>query len=180
MTIVASTYNIKDKEASLFRTVITFFDNDLRELLVEECLFDPFDNKKYASWTKNFVSTEVLKIISRTSDIKNIPKYIPKYKCDQFGFVENAEYILSKDNILKGRISAFELYLYESKFWESNSTQICTDGFNTYKKFVNSLHRSVIEGNKELLEDAYNVNKRYNTFLMMKCREKNDTFRFEK
>ena len=177
MTIVASTYNIKDKEATLFRTVITFFDNDLRELLVEECLFDPFDNKKYASWTKNFVSTEVLKIISRTSDIKNIPKYIPKYKCDQFGFVEDAEYVISKDNILKGRISAFELYLYESKFWESSSTQIFTDGFNTYKKFVNSLLRSVIEGNKELLEDAYNVNKRYNTFLMVKCIETNDTFR---
>ena len=179
MTIVASTYNIKDKEASLFRTVITFFDNDLRELLVEECLFDPFDNKKYASWTKNFVSTEVLKIISRTSDIKNIPKYIPKYKCDQFGFVEDAEYTISKDNILKGRISAFELYLYESKFWESNSAQIFTDGFNTYKKFVNSLHRSVIEGNKELLEDAYNANKRYNTFLMLKCIETNDTFRLK-
>ena len=177
MTIVASTYNIKDKEATLFRTVITFFDNDLRELLVEECLFDPFDNKKYASWTKNFVSTEVLKIISRTSDIKNIPKYIPKYKCDQFGFVEDAEYVISKDNILKGRISAFELYLYESKFWESSSTQIFTDGFNTYKKFVNSLLRSVIEGNKELLEDAYNVNKRYNTFLMVKSIEANDTFR---
>lgn len=177
MTIVASTYNIKDKEATLFRTVITFFDNDLRELLVEECLFDPFDNKKYASWTKNFVSTEVLKIISRTSDIKNIPKYIPKYKFDQFGFVEDAEYVISKDNILKGRISAFELYLYESKFWESSSTQIFTDGFNTYKKFVNSLLRSVIEGNKELLEDAYNVNKRYNTFLMVKSIEANDTFR---
>jgi len=177
MTIVASTYNIKDKEATLFRTVITFFDNYLRELLVEECLFDPFDNKKYASWTKNFVTTEVLKIISRTSDIKNIPKYIPKYKCDQFGFVEDAEYVITKDNILKGRISAFELYLYESKFWESSSTQIFTDGFNTYKKFVNSLLRSVIEGNKELLEDAYNVNKHYNTFLMVKSIEANDTFR---
>ena len=177
MTIVASTYNKQDKEASLFRTVLTFFDNDLREMLVEECLFDPFDKKKYAPWTKNFISTEVLKIISRTSDIKNIPKYIPKYKCDQFGFVENAEYTISKNNILKGRISAFELYLYESKFWESNSTQIYSDGFNSYKKFMNSLHRNVIEGNKELLEDAYNVNKRYNTFLMIKCEELNDTFR---
>ena len=177
MTIVASTYNKDDKEASLFRTVITFFDNDLRELLVEECLFAPFDAKRYATWTKNFISTEVLKIISRTSDIKNIPKYIPKYKCDQYGFVEDAQYIISKNNVLKGRISAFELYLYESKFWESSSTQVFSDGFNTYKKFVNSLHRSVIEGNKDLLEDAYNVNKRYNTFLMIKCKEINETFR---
>ena len=42
---------------------------------------------------------------------------------------------------------------------------------------MNSLLRSVIEGNKELLEDAYNVNKRYNTFLMVKSIEANDTFR---
>ena len=177
MTILVSTYNNENKGESLFRSVYTFLDNEICELLIRECIFDPIDNEKYAQWTSNFISTEKLKIIIRTNDIKNIPKYIPKYKCDKFGFIEDIKFIISNDNILTGRISAFELELYESKFWESNSTQVYSDGFNTYRKFVNSLQRSVIQGDKELLEDAYNVNNRYNTFLMIKCDKANDSFR---
>ena len=177
MTILVSTYNNENKGESLFRSVYTFLDNDIQELLIKECIFDPIDQNKYAEWTNNFISTEKLKIIIRTNDIKNIPKYLPKYKCDKYGFIENEKYIISKNIILTGRISIFELHLYESKFWESQSTQIYSDGFNTYQKFVNSLHRNVIKGDKELLDDAYNVNKRYNTFLMIKCAEGNDNFR---
>ncbi len=179
MTILVSTYDNADKGQSLFRSVFTFLDNDIRELLIHECIFDPLDKSKYAQWTNNFISTEKLKIIIRTSDLKNIPKYLPKYKCDKLGFIDNAEFQISKDNIIKGRISAFELDLYESKFWESQSSQVYSDGFNTYKKFINFLQRNVIQGEKEYLDDAYNANKRYNSFLMIKCVKANEKYRLE-
>ena len=176
MTILVSTYENKNKGESLFRSVFTFLENDIKELLIKECIFDPIENNKFAEWTNKFVSTEKLKIISRTSDIKNIPKYLPQYKTDEFGFVENCEYKISNNNVLKGRISSFELHLYESNFWKSQSTQIYSDGFNTYKKFLNILQRNVINGNKNLLNDTYNINERYNSFLMIKS-ENNDNFR---
>ena len=172
MTILVSTYNNENKGESLFRSVFTFLNNDIQELLIEECIFDPIDKNKYAEWTNNFVSTEKLKIIVRTSDIKNFPKYFLHYKCDKFGFVENSEFSLFND-----RISAFELHLFESNFWKSNSAQIYSDGFNTYKKFITILQRNVIEGEKELLDEAYNINKRFNSLLMIKCEEVNDKFR---
>ena len=177
MTILVSTYQNKNKGESLFRSVFTFLENDIKELLIKECIFDPIDNNKFAEWTNKFVSTEKLKIIIRTSDIKNIPKYISQYKCDEFGFVENSEYKISNNNLLKGRISVFELDLFESNFWKSPSTQIYSDGFNTYKKFLNIIQRNVLNGNKNLLTDAYKINERFNSFLMIKCSENNDEFR---
>ena len=68
MTILVSTYDNADKGQSLFRSVFTFLDNNIRELLIHECIFDPLDKSKYAQWTNNFISTEKLKIIIRTSD----------------------------------------------------------------------------------------------------------------
>ena len=31
-----------------------------------------------------------------------IQKYLPKYKCDKLGFVENEQFVISKDNVLIG------------------------------------------------------------------------------
>ena len=177
MNMLVSTYNNENKGESLFRSVFTFLDDNIRELLIRECIFDPIDEKKYAQWTYNFLSIEKLKIIIRANNITNIPKYLPKYKCDKFGFVENSEVYISNNKTLKGRISAFELHLFESKFWESQSSQIYSDGFTTYKKFVSLLQRIVIEGDKALLDDAYNVNERYNYLLMIKGNDINEKMR---
>ena len=65
----------ENKGRSLFRSVLTFLDDEIRELLIKECLFDPIDGNKYAKWTNNFINTEILKMIIRTSDLKNIGKY---------------------------------------------------------------------------------------------------------
>ena len=176
MQILTDTYK-ENLGKSIFRTVFTFLDDEIRELLIKECLFDPIDENKYALWTNNFINTEILKIIVRTSNLKNIGKYLPKYKCDNLGFVEKAYFPLSKEQIFPIRISAFELFLYETKFWESKSSQVYIDGFETYRKYLNILQRNVINGEKEYLDDAYNVNKRYNLFLMEQCDKINDDFR---
>ena len=177
MTILVATYDNEDKGSSLFRSVFTFLDDELKELLISECVFDPLDSKLYANWTNNFSNTERLKIIVRTSDIKNIGKYLPKYKCDKLGFVDNSEFVVSKKITFKGRISAFELHIFESKFWESKSSLIYSDGFNTYKKYLNLLQRLVINGDKELLKDTYEINIRFNELLMLKCERTIDNFR---
>ena len=67
MNILISTYNNQIEGHVLFRSVFTFLDNDIQELIIKECLFDPIDEKKYASWTNNFINTEKLKMIIRTS-----------------------------------------------------------------------------------------------------------------
>ena len=151
----------------IFRSVLTFLDEDNRELLIHESIFDPLDSKKYSEWTSKFVNTERLKIIIRTSNIRNIPKYLPQYKCDKLGFVEKAEIKIGENKTLKGRISAFELHLYESRFWEAQTLQIYKDGFDIYKKFLISHQSNVLLGDKELLEDTYNINKRFNSLLML-------------
>ena len=151
----------------IFRSVLTFLDEDIRELLIQESIFDPLDPKKYSEWTSKFVNTERLKIIIRTSNIRNIHKYLPLYKCDELGFVENAEIKIGENKILKGRISAFELHLYESKFWEAQTLQIYKDGFDIYKKFLINHQRCVLLGDKEFLNDTYNINKRFNYLLML-------------
>ena len=167
MVMLMSNLAITYKDEVVFRSVLSFLDNDIRELLINECIFDPIDPKKYSEWTSKFVNTERLKIIIRTSDIKNIPKYLPQYTCDKFGFVENAEFKINDNKIIKGRISAFELHLYESKFYESTSLQIYKDGFDVYKKFLLSHQSRVLLGDKELLEDTYNINQRYNYLLIL-------------
>ena len=45
MNIISSTYNIDNKEQTLFRSVLTFLDEDLREFIIKECIFDPLDEK---------------------------------------------------------------------------------------------------------------------------------------
>ena len=177
MNMLVSTYNNENKGESLFRSVFTFLDDKMKDLLIKECIFDPIDEKNYAQWTNNFLSIEKLKIIIRANNIRNIPQYLPKYKCDKNGFVENSEVYILNNKSLKGRISAFELELFESKFWESQSSQIYLDGFSNYKKFVTLLQRNVIEGDKELLDDAYNTNERYNYLLMIKGNEINEKIR---
>ena len=167
----------ENKGRSLFRSVLTFLDDEIRELLIRECLFDPIDGNKYAKWTNNFINTEILKMIIRTSDLKNIGKYLPNYNCDDLGFVEKAYFPISEKQNSPARISAFELFLFESKFWENISTQVYSDGFDTYRKFLNTLQRNVIKGYKEYLDDAYYVNNRYNLLLMEKCDEINDEYR---
>ena len=151
----------------IFRSVLTFLDEDTRELLIQESIFDPLDPKKYSEWTSKFVNTERLKIIIRTSNIRNIHKYLPQYKCDKLGFVENCEIKIGENKALKGRISAFELHLYESKFWEAQTLQIYKDGFDIYKKFLINHQSCVLLGDKELLDDTYNINKRFNYLLML-------------
>ena len=169
MSNLAITYN----DEVLFRSVLSFLEDDIRELLIHECIFDPINSKEYSEWTSNFVNTERLKIIIRTSNVRNIPKYLPQYICDKLGFVENAEFKINENKTLKGRISAFELHLYESKFYESQSLQIYKDGFDVYKKFLLNYQRCVLLGDKELLEDTYNINKRYNYLLMLESSKGN-------
>ena len=167
MVMLISNLSITYKNEVLFRSVLTFLDEDIRELLIKESIFDPVEPKKYAEWTSKFVTTETLKIIIRTSNMRNISKYLPQYKCDKLGFVDDYELKINENRVLKGRISAFEIYLFESKFWESQSLQIYKDGFNIYKKFLTNIQACVLLGDKEYLEDAYNVNNRYNYFLML-------------
>ena len=167
MVMIMSNLAITYHGEVLFRSVLSFLDDETRELLIKECIFDPIDPKKYSEWTSKFVNTERLKIIIRTSNARNIPKYLPQYTCDKLGFVENAEFKISETKALKGRISAFELHLYESKFYESQSLQVYKDGFDIYKKFLLNHQRCVLLGDKELLEDTYNINKRYNYLLML-------------
>ena len=169
MSNLAITYN----DEVLFRSVLSFLEDDIRELLIHECIFDPINSKEYSEWTSNFVNTERLKIIIRTSNVRNIPKYLPQYICDKLGFVENAEFKINENKTLKGRISAFELHLYESKFYESQSLQIYKDGFDVYKKFLLNYQRCVLLGDKELLEDTHNINKRYNYLLMLESSKGN-------
>ena len=57
--------------------------------------------------------------------------------------------------------------MFESKFWESQSPQIYKDGFNIYKKFLTYIQSSVLLGDKELLNDAYDINKRFINFLLI-------------
>ena len=178
MVNIISNLAITYHDEVMFRSVLTFLDDDLRELLIKESIFDPLDSNKYAEWTLKFVNTEKLKIIIRTSNIKNIPKYLPQYKCDKLGFVENAEIKIGENKILKGRISAFELHLYESKFWENQPLQIYKDGFDVYKKFLLNHQRCVLLGDKELIEDTYNINKRYNYLLMLDTSTDNKTKTF--
>ena len=163
MSNLAITYN----DEVVFRSALSFLDNETRELLINECIFDPINPKKYSEWTSKFVNTERLKIIIRTSNVRNIPKYLPQYSCDKLGFIENAEYIINDHKKLQGRISAFELHLYESKFYESSSLQVYKDGFDVYKKFLLNHQSLVLLGDKELLDDTYNINKRYNYLLML-------------
>ena len=179
MQVLVDTYNNPNKIPSIFRTVLSFLDDEIRELLIKECIFDPNDGNKYAKWTNNFINTEILKIIIRTSDLRNIGNYIPKYKSDKLGFVDDAEIIISDNIKLKGRISVFELFLFESKFWESKSSQVYNDGFDTYRKFLTRIQINVIKGDKEYLNDAYNVNKRYNSLLMFKCNDINNKLRLD-
>ena len=160
---LAITYN----NEVIFRSVLTFLEEDTRELLIQESIFDPLDPKKYSEWTSKFVNTERLKIIIRTSNIRNIPKYLPQYKTDKLGFVENAEIKIEENKALKGRISAFELHLYESRFWEAQTLQIYKDGFDIYKKFLINHQSNVLLGDKELLDDTYNINQRFNYLLML-------------
>ena len=167
MVMIMSNLAITYKDEVLFRSVLSFLDDDVRELLIHECIFDPINSKKYSEWTSKFVNTERLKIIIRTSNVRNIPKYLPQYTCDKLGFVEKAEFKINENKVLKGRISAFELHLYESKFYESPSLQIYKDGFDIYKKFLLNHQRCVLLGDKELLEDTYNINQRYNYLLML-------------
>ena len=167
MVMIMSILTITYKNEVIFRSAFSFLDEDIRELLIAESIFDPLNSGKYSEWTLKFVNTERLKIIIRTSNIKNIPKYLPQYKCDKLGFVENTEFKISESNILKGRIAAFELHIYESKFWESPSPQIYKDGFNIYKKFLTYIQSNVILGDKELLNDTYDINQRYNNFLLI-------------
>ena len=179
MTILVSTYNKQIEGEVLFRSAFTFLDNDIQELIIRECLFDPKKEKEYATWTKNYNNNEKLKMILRTSEIKNIAKYLPKFKCDEYNFMENSEFYISEEskNDFLGRISAFELFLFETKFWESTSTQEYSNGVETYRKFVQRLQVEVIKGNKKLLNDTYLVNKRYNDILMMNCFEENNKYR---
>ena len=167
MIMIMSNISITYKDEVLFRSVLSFLDDDTRELLIHECIFDPIEPNKYSEWTSKFVNTERLKIIIRSSNVRNIPKYLPKYICDKLGFVENTEFKLDENKILKGRISAFELHLLESKFYESQTLQIYKDGIDMYKKFLLNHQRLVLLGDKELLEDTYNINKRYNYILML-------------
>ena len=178
MQILTTKYKYENKSESIFRTVLTFLDNEIRELLIKECIFDPIDGNKYATWTNNFINTELLKLIIRTSDLRNIGNYIPKYKCDKLGFIDDTEVIISDNIKLKERISVFELFLFESKFWESYSSQVYSDSFENYRKFLTRLQINVIKGDKEYLNDAYNVNQRYNKLLMLKNNEINEEFRF--
>ena len=107
MIMIMSNISITYKDEVLFRSVLSFLDDDTRELLIHECIFDPIEPNKYSEWTSKFVNTERLKIIIRSSNVRNIPKYLPKYICDKLGFVENTEFKLDENKILKGRISAF-------------------------------------------------------------------------
>ena len=91
IVMLISNLSITYKSEVLFKSVFTFLDEDIRELLIKESIFDPFEPKKYAEWTSKFVTTETLKIIIRTSNMRNIPKYLPQYKYDKFGFVDNYE-----------------------------------------------------------------------------------------
>ena len=59
------------------------------------------------------------------------------------------------------------MHLLESKFYESQTLQIYKDGIDMYKKFLLNHQRLVLLGDKELLEDTYNINKRYNYILML-------------
>ena len=182
MVMIMSNLSITYNDEVVFRSALSFLENETRELLIKECIFSPTNPNKYSEWTSKFVNTERLKIIIRTNNVRNIPKYLPQYNCDKLGFVENAEFKIDENKTLKGRISAFELHLYESKFYESQSLQIYKDGFDIYKKFLLNHQKCVLLGDKELLEDTYNINKRYNYLLMLdlakgKFEEKIKTFR---
>lgn len=179
MNILISTYNNQIEGHVLFRSDFTFLDNDIQELIIKECLLDPNDEKKYASWTNNFINTEKLKMIIRTSDIKNIGKYILKNNSDEYGFVDNSDFFIFEENKkdFVGRISAFELYLFETKFWESTSPQEYSNAIELYRKYMERLQIEVIKGNDKILKDTFLVNKRYNDILMIKCCEENNDFR---
>ena len=91
MVMIMSNLSITYNDEVVFRSALSFLENETRELLIKECIFSPTNPNKYSEWTSKFVNTERLKIIIRTSNIRNIPKYLHQYKCDKLGFVEKAE-----------------------------------------------------------------------------------------
>jgi len=69
-------YN-ENKGESLFRSVYTFLDNEICELLIRECIFDPIDNEKYAQYSDKEISIVIDKnensnLMNNTNDNANI------------------------------------------------------------------------------------------------------------
>ena len=148
-----------------------FLDDETKKLLIRECIFDPIKQNEYASWVKQSTDRQFIRFILKTPDVTKIGDYIINYKTDEYGFVQNCNVLINQKLTFTGEISAVELMLYSSKFWETYSPDSFEQSYLVLRSYLSLLQEKALkeqnpEKQHDLLIKCYGVNMRYNKLLI--------------
>ena len=206
ISILVGTYKVEYnaskylyKSSDVFRSALTFLSNEIRDQLIKEALLDPVSNSSLANWAQNAFHSDIVGMALRISNIDEISKLFPlnckqhknditeenhifinNVEFDEFSFSKNEiSYKVDEKVTLNGHLSFVELFLFQTKFWKSNSQRIYSDSFAILQKHLNILQIIALSTkDKKRLEQVYQLNLRLIQLLSLPAPEVQTNFRY--
>lgn len=115
---------------------MTLMSNEIRDQLIKETLYDPLSNSSLVNWAQNSIHSDIIGFFplnckQHKNDIidENV-EINDNIEFDEYSFSKNEiAYKFNEKLTLTGHLSFVELFLFQAKFWTSNSTRIYSDSF---------------------------------------------------
>lgn len=190
------------KSSDIFRSSLTFLSDEIRDNLIKECLFDPASPSSkptLANWAQIGFHSDIVGLALRITNPDEICKLFPlnckahnndaieeniilndQLEFDELGFSKTeVSYKFNDKLTIKAKFSFVELFMFQSKFWLSNSERIYSDAFAVLQKYLNSIQVIALSTKEQKrIQVAYEMNIRLIQLLMQRTTEAQNKFRF--